>query len=138
MTDFQKAYRLSRHGKNLLKVQAMAGGMQKGDFARVKLIIDTGSSFTILPVQVVETLGYDTQNTRFREEIITGKGKINAPVIQLTWFNCVGQILYDFPIVAYNIPARLRVDGLLGMDFLQSCQAVLSIHNAEITCKRMR
>jgi aspartyl protease family protein len=89
MTDFQKAYRLSRHGNNLLKVQAMAGGMQKGDFARVKLIIDTGSSFTILPVQVVETLGYDTQNTRFREEIITGKGKINAPVIQLTWFNCV-------------------------------------------------
>lgn len=136
MSGYQKAYRLSRHGQNLFKVSASVGGIENSGFVRVSLLLDTGASFTILPAQPLNELGYDLQNPLRRQEIITGKGKISAPVISLSWFNCVGQKIDNFEVVAYDIPPNLLVNGLLGMDFLCQCQAIISIGEAEIRCRQ--
>jgi len=96
MPNYQKAYRLLRYGQNLLAVQATIGSREGGDFLRVRLLVDTGSSFTILPVQVLQNLGYDTGNPLRRQELVTGQGRIYAPVINVSWFNCVGQLIEDF------------------------------------------
>lgn len=135
MPDYQKVYRLLRYGQNLLAVQATVGSREGGDFVRVRLLVDTGSSFTILPVQVLETLGYDTRNPLRRQELVTGQGRIYVPVINVSWFNCVGQLIENFEIVAHDIPPNIRIDGLVGMDFLTRFQAVISVGNAEIRCQ---
>lgn len=133
-----KAYRLSRHGHNLLKVQATVGGNNGGIREyRVRLLVDTGASFTILPIQVLEDLGYDIRNPLRRQEIFTAQGKIYAPVVNVTWFNCVGQLIENFEIVAHDIPSPLRLDGLLGMDFLTNFRAVISARSAEIRYQRI-
>lgn len=51
MSDYQKAYRLLRYGQNLLAVQATIGrnNSQVREY-RVRLLVDTGASYTILPV----------------------------------------------------------------------------------------
>ncbi|MEG5059797.1 hypothetical protein QUB60_13415 [Microcoleus sp. A2-C5] len=74
MPNYQKAYRLLRYGQNLLAVQATIGSRERGNFLRVRLLVDTGSSFTILPVQVLQNLGYDTGNPLRRQELVTGQG----------------------------------------------------------------
>jgi predicted aspartyl protease len=132
MPAYQKFYRLLRYGQNLLAVQATVGSREGGDFVRVRLLVDTGSSFTILPVQVLQNLGYDTRNPLRRQELVTGQGRIYVPVINVSWFNCVGQLIESFEIVAHDIPPNLRIDGLIGMDFLTFFQAVISISDAEI------
>ncbi len=132
MPAYQKVYRLLRYGKNLLAVQATVGSREGGDFVRVRLLVDTGSSFTILPVQVLQNLGYDTRNPLRRQELVTGQGRIYVPVINVSWFNCVGQLIENFEIVAHDIPPNIRIDGLLGMDFLTRFQAVISVSDAEI------
>jgi predicted aspartyl protease len=132
MPNYQKVYRLLRYGQNLLAVQATIGSREGGDFLRVRLLIDTGSSFTILPVEVLQNLGYDTGNPLRRQELVTGQGRIYAPVINVSWFNCVGQFIEDFEIVAHNLPPNIRIDGLLGMDFLTRFGAVISVGDAEI------
>ncbi|MEG5014723.1 MULTISPECIES: retropepsin-like aspartic protease [unclassified Microcoleus] len=132
MPAYQKVYRLLRYGQNLLAVQATVGSREGGDFVRVRLLVDTGSSFTILPVQVLQNLGYDTRNPLRRQELVTGQGRIYVPVINVSWFNCVGQLIENFEIVAHDIPPNLRIDGLLGMDFLTRFQAVISVGDAEI------
>lgn len=132
MPAYQKVYRLLRYGQNLLAVQATVGSREGGDFVRVRLLVDTGSSFTILPVQVLQNLGYDTRNPLRRQELVTGKGIIYAPVINVSWFNCVGQFIENFDVFAHDIPPNLRIDGLLGMDFLTRFQAVISVGDAEI------
>ncbi|MBE9123079.1 retropepsin-like domain-containing protein [Tychonema sp. LEGE 07199] len=136
MPDYQKAYRLLRHGRNLLAVQATIGG-NNGDATeyRVRLLVDTGSSFTILPVQVLETLGYDTRNPLRRQELVTGQGRIYVPVIKVSWFNCVGQVIENLDVVAHDIPPNIRIDGLVGRDFLTRFQAVISVGHAEIRCQ---
>ncbi|MEG4106342.1 retropepsin-like aspartic protease [Microcoleus sp. S13_C5] len=132
MPAYQKVYRLLRYGQNLLAVQATVGSREGGDFVRVRLLVDTGSSFTILPVQVLQNLGYDTRNPLRRQELVTGQGRIYVPVINVSWFNCVGQLIENFDVFAHDIPPNLRIDGLLGMDFLTRFQAVISVGDAEI------
>ena len=132
MPAYQKVYRLLRYGQNLLAVQATVGSREGGDFVRVRLLVDTGSSFTILPVQVLQNLGYDTRNPLRRQELVTGQGRIYVPVINVSWFNCVGQLIENFDVCAHDIPPNLRIDGLLGMDFLTRFQAVISVGDAEI------
>lgn len=132
MPAYQKVYRLLRYGQNLLAVQATVGSREGGDFVRVRLLVDTGSSFTILPVQVLQNLGYDTRNPLRRQELVTGQGRIYVPVINVSWFKCVGQLIESFEVVAHDIPPNLRIDGLIGMDFLTFFQAVISVSDAEI------
>ncbi|MBE9188127.1 retropepsin-like domain-containing protein [Microcoleus sp. LEGE 07076] len=132
MPDYQKVYRLLRYGQNLLAVQATVGSREGGDFVRVRLLVDTGSSFTILPVQALQNLGYDTRNPLRRQELVTGQGRIYVPVINVSWFNCVGQLIENFEIVAHDIPPNIRIDRLLGMNFLTRFQTVISVANAKI------
>jgi len=132
MPAYQKVYRLLRYGQNLLAVQATVGSREGGDFVRVRLLVDTGSSFTILPVQVLQNLGYDTRNPLRRQELVTGQGRIYVPVINVSWFNCVGQLIESFERVAHDLPPNIRIDGLIGMDFLTCFQAVISVSDAEI------
>ncbi|MEG4116483.1 hypothetical protein QUA43_03185 [Microcoleus sp. N9_B4] len=57
---------------------------------------------------------------------------MEAPVVAVPWFNCLGERLENFPIVAYTLPATTFVDGLLGMDFLTPMQAVIYAKEGEI------
>ncbi len=131
MSYSQKSHGLYPHGKNLLSTRAMIGGLQKKNHHRVKLLVDTGASFTMLPVQLLQYSGYDIKHPIREENIVTGKGIIKAPVIQVSWFNCLGQTLKNFEVIAYNIPANLRVDGVLGMDFLRYFRAVILLENSK-------
>jgi predicted aspartyl protease len=129
----QKAYRLYPHKPNLLLATAMIGSIQNvDDPLRVKLLVDTGASFTFLSVQTLKELGYDVNNPIRYQKIVTGNGTINSPVVMVSWFNCLGQIIKDCEVVAYTTPANLRVDGLLGMDFLTRFQAIISVREPEI------
>ncbi len=40
--------------------------------------------------------------------------------------------LEDFEIVAHNLPPNIRINGLVGMDFLTRFGAVISVADAEI------
>lgn len=129
----QKRYSLLSYGINLFKVKAVVGGTRKGFFGRVTLLVDTGSSFSILPVQILEELGYNLSQPSRRQSITTGQGSTPLlPVVTVSWFNCAGQLIENFEVVAFDIPAILRVNGLLGMDFLLSCRAVISVAQAQI------
>lgn len=104
---------------------------------RLRLLVDTGASFTIVPLQILKELGYDTDNPLRRQEIITGQGKIYAPIVRVAWLNSVGQLVENFPVVGHTIPGGLGVNGLLGMDFLTHCRAVISVGDAAISCQQI-
>lgn len=129
--NYQNCYKLSNYG-GLLKINATVGG-KNVKAVLLSLLVDTGSTYTILPINVVRRLGCDIKNPLRREQIITGKGTLALqPVVNIPWFNCAGQFRENFEVVAYNIPANLGLDGILGMDFLRAFKAVISIEDAEI------
>ena len=93
----------------------------------VTLLVDTGASYTTLPVQVLKGLGYDTQNPdNWHPGIVTGKGKTQRiPIVQVSSFYCLKKQIIDFPVLAYTLPQPTSWDGVLGMDFLIHFEAVI-------------
>lgn len=128
-----KSYYLSRYGLNLFRANAVISGYSKKSYQQVSLLLDTGSSLTIIPRQVLQHLGYDLKQPIRYQKITTAKGDTSAPIIEVRWFNCLGQLMENFEVVAYNIPNNIRVNGLLGMDFLTLTKAVISIETGEIS-----
>ena len=115
-------------------MQATVGGGKRKQ-SKARLLVDTGSSYTILPIEALEKLGYDTHNLSRKVRLIGANGVVVAPLVTISWFNCLGQLLKNFTVAAHTIPAA-SFDGVLGMDFLTRCRAVISVGEAEIRCRQ--
>ena len=118
-----REYKLESYG-NLLLTRAAVGD---NDGVRVvKLLIDTGSSYTILPFEILEAIGSSPSLARERVGISTASGYIIAPAVRVEWFNCLGYRVDAFRVVSHTLPFSTFIDGLLGMDFLTRIGAVIN------------
>ena len=93
-----KPYRLHRQG-NLLILRVAVGGTNDS-VVILRLLLDTGASYTMLPVEAVEALGCDTHHPLRRVRIIAANGVIVAPVVAVPWFHCLGQRVEQWSGVA--------------------------------------
>ena len=67
--------------------------------------------------------------------MVTASGIIVAPIVSVPWFHCLGQRVEGFPVAAHTLPPGTFVDGLLGMDFLLRCSAVIAVEPGQIRCE---
>ncbi len=123
-------YRLQRQG-DLLWLRAAVGRGEQNSVV-VRLLLDTGSSFTALPTQVLERVGCNWREPNRTTTIVTAGGVITVPIVAVPWFNCLGIRRENFPVVALNLPVSAFSNGLLGMDFLRECRAVIDVALAQI------
>lgn len=126
----KRLYHCSRYG-NLLILKAAASSTTN-TVRQFRLLVDTGSTYTVLRVNILEALDCDIKNPLRRIRTSAGGGIVEAPIVAVPWFNCLGERLKNFSIVAYTLPATTFVDGLLGMDFLTLIQAVVYAKEGEI------
>ena len=106
----------------------MAG--RGGKTVVLRLLVDTGASCTMIPIEAAERVGCDTHHPLRTLRIVAANGVIVAPVVKLARFSCLGVALTGFQVVAHTLPSGTYVDGLLGMDFLSCVGAVLDIRRA--------
>lgn len=123
-------YRANRWG-DLLWVRAAVGG-KDSSVIKVRLLVDTGASFTLLPSKVVQLVGCNLERPIRTQNITAAGGMLAVPIVAVPWFNCLEQHIENFSVVAYTIPASAFVDGLLGMDFLRQYRALIAVAEAEI------
>ena len=123
-------YPLQRLG-NLLTLNASVNG-REDDRAILRLLIDTGSSYTIFPIAPLQDLGYEVSQSKIHRPIVTASGIVNVPFIRVASFHCLGLQIQDFPVALYDLPPTSKVDGILGMDFLTKYRAFVATHEAEI------
>ena len=124
-----RKYSLQRIGQ-LLSLRAVVAGKQGTRV--VSLLVDTGSTYTILPNEVLSSIGLEPFASKERVRIVTGSGYLVAPRVQLQQFDCLGHKVEGFKVVGHTIPPDSFVDGLLGMDFLVQTNAVIDTGKGEI------
>lgn len=81
-------------------------------------LVDTGSTFTVLPPEIVERLELEP----FREpkvRLTTASGFIEVPVRVLPSIDVEGIKLDDIPIVVHRIPDPAPIKVLLGMNLIE-------------------
>jgi clan AA aspartic protease (TIGR02281 family) len=126
----KKIYRCNRQ-QNVLWLRAAIG--KSGDAPiLVRLLVDTGASYTVLPTRVLRRIGCNLDQPQQNKKIVTANGALNVPIVIVPWFNCLGIKRKNYPVVALSLPASSFTDGLLGMDFLREVGAVIDIAQAEI------
>jgi predicted aspartyl protease len=127
----RRIFPLQRYG-NLLCTRASIRG-DAMDPRLVRLLIDTGSSFTVIPLPVLEDLGYDTKTSSQSTNIMAAGGILRSPIVTVAEFCCLGQKIDGFSVVAMNVPFNPVFNGILGMDFMAQHRAKIDIEKAEIT-----
>jgi aspartyl protease family protein len=70
----------------------------------VKLLVDTGSSYTILPFEILEAIGCNPSSAKEKIRIGTANGYIIAPAVRVEWLHCLGHRINDFRVVAHTLP----------------------------------
>lgn len=88
----------------------------------LRLAVDTGSSFTVIPYEAAVKLNLDLTQAQEKETIVTANGLVYAPVIKVPLFGALGIELHDFKVLCHDLPVQSRVEGVLGLDFLSHFQ----------------
>jgi aspartyl protease family protein len=127
-----RLYKTEKRGP-LLLVRAFVEG-ETGK-AYPKLLLDTGSAYTLIAKEILESIGCSPAFPIRTQRIITGSGYEIVPVISVNRFNCIGNLLEDFEILAHTLPFGSYVDGLLGMDFLSKFEIEIRISSGELVIR---
>jgi predicted aspartyl protease len=113
-------YPLERVGSLLLTKAAVSG---PAGVKVIRLLIDTGSVYTVLPVEVLESIGCSPAVSPDHVRLVTGSGYIIAAQVQVVWLQCLGRKIDQMVVVAHTLPFGSLADGLLGIDFLRCVSA---------------
>jgi clan AA aspartic protease (TIGR02281 family) len=84
----------------------------------VNMALDTGATFVMIPWDVAERLGYDPAISEERIPITTASTVEKVPLITLEEIDVLGQSLKNVKVAVHDLPAKSRVDGLLGLSYL--------------------
>jgi predicted aspartyl protease len=85
----------------------------------LRLLVDTGSQFTVIPPEVLLAAGYDPATHAGRQNLVSVTGVESVPQVVLDRFSCFGETIRRFLVLSHALPFAAYVDGLLGMDFLR-------------------
>ncbi len=124
-----RVYKAEKRGA-LLLIRAFIEGISGKAYP--KLLLDTGSAYTLISQEILESIGCSPALPKRTQRIITGSGYEIVPVVSVNQFHCLGSLLNNFEIFAHTLPFGAYVDGLLGMDFLNKFKTELRLYSGEI------
>jgi hypothetical protein len=87
--------------------------------ATANLIVDTGATWSLLSRQVLLASGYEPDAPGGRRVIVTASGSESVRSFRVQRLRALGKERADFPVICHDLPTALRVDGLLGLDFIR-------------------
>src|SRR5215475_6667377 len=103
-----------------------------GGTKAINLLGDTGSSFTILPLEVLESIGLSPAESQEHQRILTLTGYIIAPKVQILSLHTCGKTFREPVVMEHTLPFGNMIDGLLGMDLLLRLDANISVTRGRI------
>ena len=98
----------------------------------VDLLIDSGSTYTIVSWELLLSLNLDPASSSTRRPIMTANGLLVLPEVEVDELHSLGRFVERFPVLAHTIPLGSQVDGLLGMNFLRQFEMDLNFKQRTI------
>ncbi len=105
-----------------------------GSDVPVQMLLDTGSSGTVIKSEVARRMGLDLDNAVTVKAMVVGGGTIEVKVVQLTRMT-VGPHQVADPVIGVfeHFGRPVSFDGILGMDFLGEVDYQLDLDRKVIT-----
>ena len=115
---------LHRNGNHFIVDARPASG------GKIRLLIDTGASMTMLTPDVLEQRGVHYQDTGRTGVFNTANGRIRAPIYKLSSLTVGDWSVNQLEIGVLDLSGGSNIDGLLGMNFLRHFQFFIDQNEA--------
>jgi aspartyl protease family protein len=96
---------------------------------RIQMALDTGATYTMIPWDIAEALGYEPALSKRKVTITTASGVEKAPLLTVDTISVLGKEAKNVECVVHDLPEISRVDGLLGLSFLKRFKVCLDFRN---------
>ena len=118
----------------LFIVEAQINGSQK-----VRLVVDTGASYTVLFPEVVKSLGLGSDSGDPDLSLWTAGGEVDAQILTLHRLQVGDASVFNLPVVVLGVPNPPEgIHGLLGLSFLNQFVMTLDPRSAQLHLKTTR
>lgn len=105
---------------------------RKGAQRWERFILDTGSSNTILSVDLAQILGYPESTKLGVTTFDTPDGPVLGYTVRIPSLNLAGREIRDYLVGCKLFQSRLHVPGILGLDFFEETDFLLSVRSRSI------
>jgi predicted aspartyl protease len=85
----------------------------------LRLALDTGASYTMLPPEKLAIVGYAPQRSKRTVEILTASGAEWTPLLRVSSLRFLGTEVRHIEVVSHTLPPTSPVEGLLGINALR-------------------
>jgi predicted aspartyl protease len=85
----------------------------------VRVILDTGATYTMICPEVLDETGYDLSQPIGEIDITTASSVEKAPFFKISKIEVLGFQLEDVEVASHRLPKRVPADGLLGLNVLK-------------------
>jgi aspartyl protease family protein len=103
--------------RGLIEVPAELEGPAKK--VRLKLAVDTGASYSLIPVGLLVAAGYDPALAPVRVQVTMGSGVVYLPYLPVLRLSALGHHRTNFSVLGHTLPPSASIEGLLGLDFMR-------------------
>ncbi len=91
--------------------------------------IDTGSTYTVVAPDVLTSIGYGSNDVERWVPMATVTRLERAGLVLVTSLRALGIERQNHPVLLHEIPPAVRLDGLLGLDFLRGSRICIDFRS---------
>ncbi len=95
------------------------------EIKKVKMALDTGATYVLIPWEIAEALGYQPELSKERIDMTTVSGVEKVPLLIIKSISVFGKKAENVKVVVHDLPAKSYVDGLLGLSFFRNFRICL-------------
>ena len=99
---------------------------------RLRLVLDTGASRTIISRKLLMKIGYLHLDANRFVALSTASEQVRLPIVTVQEVASLGLSRTDLDIIAHDIPTATRADGLLGLDFFRDQRLVIDLRQQTV------
>ncbi|MDO8691141.1 MAG: retropepsin-like aspartic protease [Dehalococcoidia bacterium] len=123
---------VSREFGGVFVVQAVLNGVR-----RARLMADTGAAWTSLTRSSLEKLGVDVAKPASLRSVAVADStaSITVPVFRIDSVRVGTTEVSDLDVIMFRLPDQLRLDGLLGINFLEHFRATFDFRNVTLVLR---
>lgn len=83
------------------------------------MLLDTGASITVITPRIACEVGLDPQQPIGQRRVYTYSGATHATILSVPRLRVFSQQVEGLEVICIDLPLQLKLDGVLGLNFLQ-------------------
>ena len=127
MRKFRANRITGRRSNGILIVSCQVNSSYYGDF-----LVDTGAALTVVSQKFAEEADLDILYPVRYLSVASVHRVVKSPVIKLDALQVGSQISRNIEVLVLSLPSELRVDGLLGINFLEKFRTTFEFEQATL------